>query len=127
LVKLTTLINACIWLHYIPNAWKTAEIIMIPKPGKNLNEVESYQPNSLLPIMSKPFEKLLLKHLKPTTEEQHLVQMHQFGFRKYYSTIDQVHHIIDIIEKTSENIGVCSAVFLDIAQAFNRIWQRPIS
>jgi hypothetical protein len=27
LVKLTTLINACIRLYYIPNAWKTAEVI----------------------------------------------------------------------------------------------------
>jgi hypothetical protein len=50
LVKLTTLINACIRLNYIPDAWKTAEVITIPKPGKNLSEVESYRPISLLPI-----------------------------------------------------------------------------
>jgi hypothetical protein len=40
LVKLTMVINACIWLNYIPDARKTAEVIMIPKPGKNLSEVE---------------------------------------------------------------------------------------
>jgi hypothetical protein len=33
---------------------------MIPKPGKN-REVESYRPISLLPIMSKLFEKLIFK------------------------------------------------------------------
>jgi hypothetical protein len=65
LVKLTTLINASIRLNYIPDAWKTAEVIMIPKPGKNLSEVESYRPGSLLPIMSRLFEKLILKCLKP--------------------------------------------------------------
>jgi hypothetical protein len=32
-----------------------------------------------------------------------------------------MHRIIDIIEKTLENKGV-SSVFLDIAQAFNRVW-----
>jgi hypothetical protein len=57
LVKLTTLINACILLNYIPEAWKTAEVIMISKPGKNLSEVELYRPILLLPIMSKLFEK----------------------------------------------------------------------
>jgi hypothetical protein len=34
LVKLTTLFNACIRLKHVPDAWKIAEIIMIPKPGK---------------------------------------------------------------------------------------------
>jgi predicted metallopeptidase len=94
---------------------------MIPKPGKNLSEVESYQPISLMPIMSKLFEKLILKRVKPIIAEKHLVPTLQFGFRKNHSTVNQVHHIIDIIEKTLENKGVCSAVFLNIAQAFDRI------
>jgi hypothetical protein len=78
LVKLTTLINACIRLNYIPDAWKTAEVIMIPKRGKNLSEVESYRPISLLPIMSKLFEKLILKRFKPIIADKHLVPTHQF-------------------------------------------------
>jgi hypothetical protein len=81
-VKLTTLINACVRLNYIPNAWKTAEVIFILKPGKNLSEVESYRPVSLLPIMSKLFEKLILKRLKPIIAEKHLVPTNQFGFKK---------------------------------------------
>jgi hypothetical protein len=82
LVKLTTLINACIRLNYIPDVWTTAEVIMIPKPGKNLSEVESYRPISFLPIMLKLFEKLILKRLTSIIAEKHLVPMHQFGFRK---------------------------------------------
>jgi hypothetical protein len=126
LVKLTTLINACIRLNYISDAWKIAEVIMIPKPGKNLSEMKSYRPISLLPIMTKLFEKLILKRLKPIIAEKHLVPTHQFGFRKNHSTIDQAHRITDIIEKTLENKGVCSAVFLDIAQAFDRVWHRGL-
>jgi retron-type reverse transcriptase len=99
---------------------------MIPKPGENLSEVESYRPISSLPIMSKLFEKLILKRLKPIIAEKHLVPTHQFGFRKNHSTLDQVHHITEIIEKTLENKGVCSAVFLDIAQAFDRVWHRGL-
>jgi hypothetical protein len=76
LVKLTALINACIRLNYIPDALKTAEVIMIPQPGKNLSEVESYRPISLLPIMSKLFEKLILKRLKPNIADKHLVSTH---------------------------------------------------
>jgi hypothetical protein len=71
--------------------------------------------------MSKLFEKLILKHLKPITEDKHLVTIHQFDFRKNHSTICQVHCITDIIEKSLENKRVCSAIFLDIARAFNRV------
>jgi hypothetical protein len=82
LVKLTTLINACIRLNYIPDAWKIAELIMTPKPAKNLREMESYLPISLLPIMSKLFQKLILTLLKPIIAEKHLMPTHLFGFRK---------------------------------------------
>jgi hypothetical protein len=33
-----------------------------------------------------------------------------------------VHCLTDIVEKTIENKGVCSAAVLDIAQAFDRVW-----
>jgi hypothetical protein len=37
-----------------------------------------------------------------------------------------VHRITGIIKKTPENKGVCSAVFFDIAQAFDRVWHRGL-
>jgi hypothetical protein len=92
---------------------------MIPKSGNNLNEEESYWPISSLPITSKVFGKLIFKRLKPITEEKHIVPTHQFGCTKNHSAIDQAHRITDIIEKTLENKGVCSAVFLDIS--FDRV------
>jgi hypothetical protein len=94
----------------VPDAWKIAEIIMIPKPGKNLSEVESYRPISLLPIMSKLFAKLILKRLKPIINGKHLVPTHQFGFRNNHSTIDQIHGITDVIEKTLESKSVLFCV-----------------
>jgi hypothetical protein len=34
LVKLTTIINASVWLKHVPASWKVSEVIMLPKPGK---------------------------------------------------------------------------------------------
>jgi hypothetical protein len=126
LVKLTTLFNACIRLKHVPDAWKIAEIIMIPKPGKNLSELKSYRPVSLLSIMSKLCEKLILKRLKPIISERHLVPTHQFGIRNNHTTIDQIHRITDVIEKPLESKRLCSAVFLDVAQAFDRVWHNAL-
>jgi hypothetical protein len=52
---------------YFLAQWKVAQIILILKPGKP-NELTSYRPISLLPIVSKIFEKFLLKRLLPTVE-----------------------------------------------------------
>jgi hypothetical protein len=79
IMKLTHLINAAFCLKHVPDAWKMAKVIMIPKQGKPPNEVTSYRPISLLPIISKLFGKLLLKRLKPLIESRNLIFSHQFG------------------------------------------------
>jgi hypothetical protein len=99
---------------------------MLLKPGKPATEVTSYRPISLLPVLSKLFEKLLLKRLKPIIEEKQIIPNHQFGFRDKHSTIDQVHRITSIIEKALEEQQVCSTVFLDVAQAFDTVWHEGL-
>src|SRR5262249_29132693 len=98
----------------------------ILKPGKKVTDKKSYRPISLLPIMSKLFEKLFLKTLKPIIEEKNLLPNHQFGFRQRHSTIEQVHRLIDIIEKALEGKEVCSIIFLDIAQDFDKVWHEGL-
>jgi len=56
---LTILYNSILRLSYYPLLWKFAQIIMIPKPVKPVDNVTSYRPISLLPIPLKVFEKLL--------------------------------------------------------------------
>jgi hypothetical protein len=69
MVKLTNLINAAIRLKHVPDSWKVPEVIVLLKPGKKHSEVDTYRPIALLPIMSKHFEKLILKGLKPILEK----------------------------------------------------------
>jgi hypothetical protein len=69
------------------------------KPEKPPNELTSYQPISLLPIVSKVFEKLLLKRLLAMVENNRLIPNHQFSFRKRHSTIEQTYQIIQRIKE----------------------------
>jgi hypothetical protein len=95
---------------------------MIPKPGKNKMDVKSYRPISLIPILSKVLEKLILKRLKPIIEDQNLIPFHQFGFRNRHATTEQVHRVVNNINKALEAKSFCSTVFLDISQAFDKVW-----
>lgn len=119
---LTHLINAILRMRYFPPQWKVATIIMINKPGKPEHQVTSYRPISLLPITSKLFEKLFLKRLLPVITQKQLIPSHQFGFRQNHSTVEQVHRLVDKIRHDMESKKYCSAVFLDVTQAFDRVW-----
>jgi len=115
-VTLTTIINAAFRLKYVPKLWKIAEVIMILKSGKPPHKATSYRPISLLPVMSKLFEKLLMIRLKPIIDSSNLIPDHQFGFPNNHPTIEQVHRITNVIEKELEEKKVCSTIFLDVAR-----------
>ena len=94
--------NAMLRIGYYPSSWKLSEIIMIPKPGKDASQVSSYRPISLLSILSKLFEKIFLYALTPHLNAHQIIPVHQFGFRKGHSTIEQVHRIVILIRKAFE-------------------------
>jgi hypothetical protein len=119
--NLLQLYNAILRLEYWPMEFKTARVIMIRKPGKRPTDVTSYRPISLLQIISKILEKLLLCRLLSDTHSQDWIPSHQFGFRKAHSTIQQCHRLTTIINETLENHQYCSAAFPDVSQAFDKV------
>jgi len=116
------LLNATTRLGYWPRSLKRARIIMILKPGKDPIDVTSYRRISLLPVLSKILEKLLLSRITKDLPPQMWMPSHQFGFRKGHSTIHQCHRLTDIILKAFEDQKYCPAVFLDVSQAFDKVW-----
>jgi hypothetical protein len=62
-----------------------------------------------------------LKRLLPRVENNGLIPNHQFSFRQRHSTIEQTHPIVWINEAL-EKKPHCSAAFLDISQAFNKVY-----
>uniref|UniRef100_A0A1Y1JXT3 Reverse transcriptase domain-containing protein n=2 Tax=Photinus pyralis TaxID=7054 RepID=A0A1Y1JXT3_PHOPY len=122
IVMLTYIFNAIIRLGYWPKRLKTAQIIMINKPGKEPTEVSSYRPISLLSIVSKLLEKLVLHRLNEDLPPENWIPEHQFGFRQKHSTVQQVHRITHTINEAFEKKQYCSGIFLDISQAFDKVW-----
>lgn len=113
-------------LSHYPTQWKCAVIIMIPKPNKPENNVSSYRPISLLPLFSKIFERIVSNRLMPILERQNIIPDYQFGFRHKHGTPEQCHRIINVITDAFERKLYCSAVFLDVKQAFDRVWHQGL-
>ena len=121
-VNLMHMFTAILRLEYWPKSLKIAKIIMIPKLGKNSVDVSSYRPISLLTTISKVLEKLTLKKISKVLNPQDWIPDHQFGFRQAHSTVQQYHRVRDVINKAVENQQYCTASFLDLSQAFDKVW-----
>lgn len=111
-------------LTYFPILWKFSVIVMIPKPHKPPDSPESYKPISLFPQLSKIFEKLVQKHVLPVIEDN--LPNTQFGFPHNHSTILQIHRLVDQISYSPEKKLICTGAFLDVAQAFERVWHKGL-
>jgi len=47
---------------------------------------------------------------------------YQFGFRGRHETIQQIHRIVKRISNEMEAGRYCTAVFLNVSQAFDKVW-----
>jgi hypothetical protein len=121
-IKLLHIFNAILRPDYWPRLLKTTQIIMILKSGKTPTDVTSCRTVSLLPTIAKVLEKLILNVINQESNPQTWIPDHQFGFWWAHSTIQQSHRIANIISNALTNKQYCTAAFLDIAQAFDKVW-----
>ncbi|KAL1116709.1 hypothetical protein AAG570_005181 [Ranatra chinensis] len=121
---LTYIYNSVLRTTYFPLLRKFSQIKMIPKPNKPAKLPSSYRPISLLPLLGKLLEELLYKRLVILLDP--IIPDHQFGFRNSHSTIQQCQRVVDNIASCLEQKQYCSAAFLDVAQAFDRVWHRGL-
>lgn len=119
---LVNLFNNIIKFSYFPQAWKISLVKMILKPGKDKTLATSYRPISLLPCLSKLFERIFLLKLKSFISSHNVIPDHQFGFREGHSTLQQVNRLTNEIRTAFEKKEYCCAIFLDVAQAFDKVW-----
>lgn len=91
--------NAILRIEYFPKQWKNARISMILKPGKPEQDPSSYRPISLLPSLSKVFERQYISRLLEYMDANKTIPLHQFGFRSGHSTVEQLHRVVNNILK----------------------------
>ncbi|GFW98510.1 putative RNA-directed DNA polymerase from transposon BS [Trichonephila clavipes] len=94
-------------LRYFPNAWKTAVVVPILKPGKDPTLAESHRPISLLPVLSKLAEKIISARLNDYLENKKILIPEQHGFHPRLSTTYQLLRVVEYI-KEGNNRGQCA-------------------
>jgi len=117
---LTHLFNLSFSTGVFPDHFKLAKVIPIYKNGdKNL--MSNYRPISLLPIISKIMEKLLLKRLQSYLAKINFFSKSQYGFRKNCSTELALLDIVNNVMQNMEAKNITIGLFLDLSKAFDSI------
>ena len=103
-----------------PDELKCARVTPLFKSG-NRNLMSNYRPISILPTLSKIFEKLIHVRIYQFLEENQVLYSYQFGFRKAHSTVHAVQTAIHSVTKALDASYQCMGIFIDFSKAFDTI------
>ena len=82
---------------------------------------DNYRPISLLPVISKVFEKIVFRQLYGYLVDNKLIYSSQYGFRTLHSTELAALEFSDRISNNLDEGKVPIAIFLDLSKAFDTL------
>jgi len=114
------ILNCSFRLVSFPDQLKIAKVCPVLK-GEASNEFSNYRPISVLPSLSKIFEKAVFNRLISFISTNDILSRYQYGFRSKFSIdmalLDFHDKVTDCIDKKKFGVGI----FIDLSKAFDTI------
>ena len=122
-VKLFNLIyENCI----VQESWTVGNILPIYKNKGDSNATENYRPITLLSCFGKLFTSILNNRINQYFEEKDIINSCQAGFRKGFSTTDNLYILQSLIEISQSSKQKLFCAFIDFRQAFDTVWRNGL-
>ena len=118
--SLTYIFNLSLDTGIYVDDWKRARVIPIYK-SEDRRKCENYRPISILPIVSKVFEREVFRQLYGYLSNNSLLFKFQSVFRPKHSTQSALIRMCDNLLKNMESSQINCIVFLDVRKAFDSI------
>ena len=112
--------NTSIETSQFPNLWKLARITPIFKGGDR-SDKSNYRPISILPVISRLFEKLIADQLYQYMNENDMFSSNQSGFRRLHSTLTCLLKNTDDWYSGLDLGKLVGLVFIDLKKAFDTV------
>ena len=105
---------------YIPEPWRKAKVVFIPKAGKkDTADPKSYRPISLTSFMLKSMEKTIDNYIRYEVLEENPLHPCQHAYRAGRSTDTALYQLANLLKDTAENQETALCVFTDIEGCFD--------
>ena len=85
------------------------------------NFFSNYRPISLLPSISKIFEKVIFTQMSEYFENNYLIFKNKYGFRKNNSTEFALLYLTDYLNFKMDRMSTPLGIFLDFSKAFDTL------
>ena len=118
---LTILFNDCLQKQKIPDEWKSAVVTVLFKNKGSINDINNYRGISVLPPISKIFEKILSHQIFIYFNSNNLFYDGQYGFRQNHSCEAALHKIISEINSIRNTRHIGLLLFLYFRKAFGLV------
>lgn len=124
--KLQEVFNLMYNQSKVPHSFKRAIVFPLHKKG-DANEVTNYRGLSFIDAICKVFCSLLYNRLSTWVNSRGILNEAQAGFRKGYSTADNVFNLSNLIQiKLAEREGRMYCFFVDYTAAFDSIDRKSL-
>lgn len=117
---LSHILNYSVFSGVFPDALKSAAILPLHKKGAT-DEIGNYRPISLLPSISKIFEKAIKSRVVNFLNKTKFFSSAQFGFREGRSTEDALLNFCSQIYSNIDKKKCTAGLFVDITKAFDMV------
>ncbi len=117
---LTLIINQMLNTGIFPDQLKLAKVCPIYKKDDE-KLFTNYRPISLLPAISKVFEKVIFKQLYDFFQTNKLFYNSQYGFRTQHSTEYAALEVIDRIVTSMDKNDIPINIYIDLSKAFDTL------
>ena len=114
------IVNISFSTGIFPLELKIAKVLPLYKSGES-SLFSNYRPVSVLPAISKIFEKLLYQKLLSFVNRHNILYAFQFGFRELHSPGIALIMLVDKISKALEEGDFVLGLFLDFSKAFDTV------
>lgn len=123
ITSIVHLFNKIFINNEFPNAWRSAIVVAIPKPGKDHRKPENFRPISLTSVLCKLLEKIVNFRLVWYLETNGYITQSQSGFRKNRSTTDNLVCFETFLRDAADKRLHTIAILFDIAKAYDTAWR----
>jgi hypothetical protein len=118
--------NRLLFGNTYPQHWKLTKMILLPKEKSTIIPIDKTRPISLLPCLSKVYERCFLIYLLQWMNNNGILPSEQSGFRQHHSTTTRIAQFLQHLTAGLLQHTAALVIYVDFTKAFDQLWHEGL-